>query len=188
MTLTKGKITGFVLLGVFSIFALWFINLWIGTINKEVDLFAMITEKQKSNQQIHDKMWKSIQQTGNIAEKEKTAFMEIVTAYMAPREGNTLDGRGSFMSMLKESYPTALPNLNYVKVMNIVEAGRAEFQRNMTELFDICREYTRLTERIPTRWFVDARPEKANLCKTVTSTRTTTSFSTGVDDNVDINW
>ena len=90
--------------------------------------------------------------------------------------------------MLKEAYPNALPELNYTNVLNVMEAGRAEFQRNMTELFDICREYTRLTERIPTKWFVTARPEKAELCKTVTSTRTVKSFDTGVDDNVDIDW
>lgn len=174
--------------GVLFIAGFWLVSTYVSTVNKEVDLFSMITEKQKSNQQIHDKMWKIIQQSGNIAEKEKEAFMSVVTAYMAPREGNTLDGRGSFMSMLKEAYPNALPELNYTNVLNVMEAGRAEFQRNMTELFDICREYTRLTERIPTKWFVTARPEKAELCKTVTSTRTVKSFDTGVDDNVDIDW
>lgn len=176
------------LLCVFAVIGLSILHLYVSAINKEVDLFAMITEKQKSNQQIHDKMWKTIQQSGNIAEKEKDAFMSVIKAYMEPRNSNVLDGRNSFMSMLKEAYPTNLPKLNYDRVLNIVEGGRAEFQRSMTELFDICREYTRLVERIPSKWFVDARPEKLDLCKTITSTQTTSTFASGVDDNVDINW
>lgn len=184
----KNNLGLLLVLGFTFIMGIWLLSSYVSAVNREVDLFAMITEKQKSNQQIHDKMWKTIQQTGNIAEKEKEAFMSVVNAYMNPRQGNTLDGRGSFMSMLKEAYPTNLPALNYAKVINVVESGRAEFQRSMTELFDVCREYTRLTERIPTKWFVTARPEKADLCKVVTSSRTTTAFSTGVDDSVDINW
>lgn len=184
----KSTILGLTIFGFICFLLVTFFSMYVSAVNKEVDLFAMITEKQKSNQQIHDKVWKTIQQTGNIAEKEKEAFMSVVSAYMNVREGNTLDGRGSFMSMLKEAYPTNLPALNYTKVINIVEGGRAEFQRSMTELFDICREYTSLTERIPTRWFVTARPEKAELCKTVTSSRTENAFLSGKDDNVDINW
>lgn len=188
MTTSKNTLGFLILLGFLFISIFWLITSYISAVNKEVDLFAMITEKQKSNQQIHDKMWKIIQQTGNIAEKEKEAFMSVVNSYMQVREGNTLDGRGSFMSMLKEAYPNNLPTLNYAKVMNVVESGRAEFQRSMTELFDVCREYTRLTERIPSRWFVTARPEKVELCKVVTSSRTTNAFASGVDDNIDINW
>lgn len=46
--------------GVLFITGFWLVSTYVSTVNKEVDLFSMITEKQKSNQQIHDKMWKII--------------------------------------------------------------------------------------------------------------------------------
>lgn len=176
--------TKWIILGLVGFIAIWGGISYIEYNNHEVELYELVNAKFKSNESVFDNMWKSIKQVAQVSDKEKDAFKEMISAYMAPREGNQLDGRGSFMSMLQERYPE-MPKLTYTKLADVVLAKRDEFNRTQIELQDICRQYKAFTNKMPAKWFITVR-DIEDKCIVVSSNRTKEAFISGEDNDIDI--
>lgn len=151
---------------VFSLMILLFIGgLWIKANNGEKIRYNAIEQMSENRENLFDSMWKQINQTAQIAEKEKEGFKELVNNYMSSR--GTVNGSNSFFSMLKEAYPT-IPQLSYNKIMSVVTGKRDEFQRYQTELKDRCRDYKNFTQTFPNSLFVRAR-DIEDMCEIISS-------------------
>ena len=83
------------------------------------------TEMQWKNNQIqYDNMWKVVQETAQVAERERGSFKEIFFGVMEGRYGD--DGSQAVMQWITEHNPSPSPDL-YTKVMTIIEAQRNTF-------------------------------------------------------------
>lgn len=156
----------------------------VGTLNRENSLATAIAAKQRDNKSELDRMWKTIDQTAQVAPAEKQALLDIFAGYAAARTGEGPKG-GSLANWITE----AVPNVNlttYQNLQNIITAGRDGFARRQKELLDLSREHERMLGDIPDGWICGMFGRKPISVTIVTSTRTETSFETGKDDDTSL--
>lgn len=167
----------------FSLLILLFIGgLWVKANNGEKIRYNAIEQMSENRENLFDSMWKQINQTSQIAEKEKEGFRELVNDYMNSR--GTIDGSDSFFSMLKEAYPT-MPQLSYNKIISVVTGKRDEFQRYQTELKDRCRDYKNFTQTFPNSLFVIGR-NIDDMCKIISSSTAKEVMQTKEENNIEV--
>jgi len=87
----------------------------------------------KTNQISYDTMWKTVQETAQVAEQERESFKDIFLGVMEGRYGD--DGSQAMMQWITESNPTPSPDL-YKKLMNIIESNRNTFANGQKKLAD----------------------------------------------------
>lgn len=96
---------------------------------------------------------------------------------------NRYKDKDPVMIWITEQNPS-LPQETYLKIMNSIEALRAEFQQRQTKLISIQQEHTNLLTLFPGSLFLTGR--KPLEIKIVTSSKTEAAFSTGVEDDINI--
>ena len=153
---------------------------WISYHNQEARLRNAISAQVKSNSADYDNMWKTIAQLTQVSNSYKESFKEIYVGIMDGRYGK---GDGTLMKWITESNPTFDIRL-YDKVANAIEGKRAEFTESQKRLIDLGREHDNMLGTFPGSLFLFYR-DKIDI-KIVTSTRTENAFSTGIDDNINI--
>ena len=155
-----------------------FLTMWASYSNDEHRLRNTIIAKQRDNQNQMDLMWKSISQSGQVAETERSTFIKLFTDYAHARTGGESH---PIMNWIKESVPEANPRL-FASLMNIVVSQRTQFAFRQKELLDLKREHDNLIDLFPSCLFVGGRG-KIDVT-IVTSSRTEDAFKSGKDDNV----
>ena len=148
--------------------------------NQEIELRNQAKAQQQANTVLYDKMWKTISQLAQIAEKYKDSFKDIYTKIMDARYS---DNDKLLFKFVTEQNPTLSTDL-YNQVADAVKANRAEFANVQNRLIDIKREHKNLRQKVPGKWFVGDKPELE--IKIVTSTKTEKVFESGKDDDVKV--
>ena len=173
------------LLGLAAVFAvvslaLWGISSYITYENQFASLTAQYGAQDKVNQTVYDEVWKTVKQEANITDVYADRFKEI---YVQVMDARYKDGAGQLMQWITEQNPNFTPDL-YGRLMNTIEARRAEFTNNQKRLISLHAELKKLTTTIPSSWFLSGKriPEP----RPVTSTRTGQAFDTGKDDDTSL--
>jgi hypothetical protein len=149
--------------------------------NNEIRLRNRAEAQQKKCEIVYDETWKVIAQKAQVADSYKQAFQEIFPALMEGRYGN--EKGGALMKFVTESNPNFDISL-YKDLSNAIEAKRAVFTREQSELLTINQLHKDALTIAPSSFFVGGRPPLD--IKLVTSTRTDTAFATGKDDDVSV--
>lgn len=148
--------------------------------NNEVKLRNQFAAQLKVNESTFDKMWKILQQETQIATKERDSFKETYTEIM---EAQSKAGGGSLATFLQSAGVNINSNL-FEKLMLSIESQRESFNSNQIKLIQIKNEHDNIRTMFPGSWFV-GNQEELDL-RIVTSTRTSETFKTLKDDNVDL--
>jgi hypothetical protein len=147
--------------------------------NAEVRLRNQIAAQQDANTLVYDKVWKVIAQKAQVTDQAKDSFKEI---YIPLMEGRYKQG-GQMMKWIQEQNPQFDQSI-YKDLMNSIEGLRTEFQNVQIKLRDLKREHDNLLDTAPSRWFLSGR-EKIKV-QLVTSGKTSETFSTGEENDVDV--
>jgi hypothetical protein len=148
--------------------------------NNEVSLRNQASAQIEKIEATHDKMWKIIQQKADVTDQYKEAFDSVYTHIMSERYATD---DGSLMKWIKESNPEFDSSV-YKDLSESIEVYRTEFQKSQERVLDIIREHKTLCETYPGKWFISDTSDIEYT--TVSSTRSKTVMTTGLDDDVDI--
>ena len=166
------SISAFVLVGIPAL-------MYMSYNNTEVSLRNQIKAQQRSNEAVFDNTWKIISQAAGVTSEYKNAFVEIYPKLMDSRYSTG----GDMMKWIKESNPEFDTSL-YKKLMTAIEAQRTRFTNEQRRLLDLKREHDDILVKLPSSFFVGSRGEvDVNI---VTSTKTTKTFDSGVEDDIDL--
>lgn len=155
----------------------------VGFRNTAIDLEERIKAQHTANKSNYDNMWKSFVEASQVTEKQAQEFKEIYDGLIAGRyEG---DSEVLFKAVQEQN-----PNINtdlYVKLQNMIESGRKEFDNNQKKITDIIREYnTYIRKHFISNAILNFKELDANDY-IVTSQRTTNAFESGEDEAVNLN-
>jgi len=176
-------VIGGVVAASFALLAL-ILGFWlVGTYNGAATLRNQYQSKVFANQAEFDNMWKKIQQTAQVPEAQKDAFKEIFTSYATAR---TSEGQGRMMTWIKEAVPHVNLSL-YKNLLNIITGSRDGWTRNQVELVDIANSYNQKLSVFPGNVILPMMGFEKIVPKIISSTRTENAFTTGKDDDVNLN-
>jgi hypothetical protein len=147
--------------------------------NKEIMLRNAASAQEKENETVFDKMTKTILQEAQINDKYSSDFKEVVLKNTEARYKD----KDPAMLWITEQNPQ-LPQETYLKIMNAIEALRAEFQQRQAKLISIQQEHKNLIQLFPGSIFLSGR--QVLEIKIVSSTKAKEAFSTGKEDDIDI--
>ena len=148
--------------------------------NQDARLRAQAEAQRGKIEGVHDKMWKVLQQKAQVSNEYKNAFSEI---YPALIEGRYSQGDGSLMKWIQEANPNFDTSL-YKDLMQSIEIQRTEFAKVQERMLDIIREHNVLLTTVPSKWFVSNKEQIEYTI--ISSTRSKTVMTTGLDDNVSL--
>lgn len=123
-----------------------------------------------------------MQEAAQVTDMQRDDLVKITTAAIQGRYGD--NGSRASVQFLREQNP-ALDSKIYVKIQQIVEAGREEFKVNQTRLVDTKRAYeTELGSFWSGMWLRIAGYPKINLddFKIVSTERAQDAFKKGKED------
>lgn len=130
--------SGLVVLGLVATLALIGVVSYISAANygnrAEKQLDAVWTD----NQNVLAQYTLKVQEAAQIPEMYKNDLKEVVTAALQGRYGP--DGSKGVFQWLKEAN-IPFDNKVYTKMMQIIEAGRNDFQKEQTRMIDVKRSY-----------------------------------------------
>lgn len=171
------------ILGIFVFLVIFIIALYWSYNNKEIALRKKAATQESNITAVHDKMWKTIQQSAGVAKEYAERFNEIYKDIINGRySGQGLDD-GSLMRLIQESNPDFSPSL-YNELQVQIEALRGEFAENQKIMLDIVREHETLCESYPYKFFIN---DKSPIFYTpIASSRTEDVIATRIDDNTDL--
>lgn len=162
---------------------------YIGAHNKGNAFEQQIDAKYEDLEQVYSNLGQKIVDATDIASMQKNDVIAILEATMSARYGQ--DGAQN-MLMIQE----AMPNLNntaYTKIMQIMEAGRNDFQFAQSQLNDQKRAYRTALGSFVGGTFLDmAGYPKINIgyptgtqddYPTISSNSAKQVFQTGVEDD-----
>lgn len=170
-------------LGVFGVLALGVVMLLmmgVGFHNKEVKLRNLIVNKQTDNKNQMDKMWKTISQTTQVTDEQKSALVEVFQGYTSGRPQG-----GGIMTWLQEAVPN-VDQSTFKNLQNIITAERDGFAMRQKEILDFKREHDNLVDVFPNNIFAAVLNRQKIDVTIVTSSRTEAAFETGTDDDVSL--
>jgi hypothetical protein len=170
---------GGVFVGLIVVAGALFTMMYFSTSNKEIKLRNQASAQETENKTEFDKMTKTILQLAQINEKFAEDFKQTIIGNSEAR----YNGKDPAMLFITEQNPT-LPQDTYLKIMNAIEALRAEFQQRQTKLISIAQEHKNLLTMFPSSLFLSGR-QPLDI-KIVTSTNTEKAFSTGKEDDIKI--
>ena len=148
--------------------------------NQDARLRAQAEAQRGKIEGVHDKMWKVLQQKAQVSNEYKKAFSEI---YPALIEGRYSQGDGSLMKWIQEANPNFDTSL-YKDLMQSIEIQRTEFAKVQERMLDVIREHNVLLTTVPSKWFVSNKEQIEYTV--ISSTRSKTVMTTGLDDDVSL--
>ena len=155
----------------------------VGTFNAYTSLEVNAKNLITDNKNVLDNTRKSIREAGAISDKEVEALVGIISGYADKRGANTA-GEGAVVTvgMVREAVPsvTKIETLN--RLMNIVVAGRKDWQSAQTRLISVKTEADRMISQIPGNIILPMFGKRPIEIVIVTSTETESNFATGKDD------
>jgi len=150
----------------------------------------LITAKYEDNQNVYDSYFKKLKETIQVNEIYTEDLRKVYGDAMRGRYGER--GSQAVFQFIQERNPDVDARL-YLKVQQVIESGRDDFQRSQTELLDIVRVYRNDLDTFPggtlagfmgfPRKFTRDELEK-KYGKPVTSETTRQMFEKGTGDPI----
>ena len=169
-----------ILIAIIAVVAIILVGMYIVYNNQEVALRKEADAQKGKVESVHDQMWKVIQQKAGVSEEYRETFEKVYPESISGRYNQ--DG-STAMKWIQESNPdfdTAL----YKDLMQAIEVQRSYFTQAQTRMLDIIRQRDTLLETIPSKFFIS---NKSKIDYTIiSSTRTKTVTTTGIDDDVEL--
>lgn len=167
------------LVGVASVVGMFAIMLLVGVMyvsysNSEIGLRNAVVAKQKANEAVFDKTWKTIKQITQCKDDYKESFKEVMVGMMDKRYSGD---RSALAKWVQESNIAPDPSI-FTKVMNAIESNRGEFLSNQVALLDLNREHTDIVTKFPGSLLGRSIIE----VKIVTSSKTEEAFASGREE------
>lgn len=163
-----------------ALIALILIGMYISYNNQEVRLRKEAEAQKGQVENVHDTMWKVIQQKAGVTEEYRDTFEKVFPEIIS---GRYSQGDGSAMKWIQESNPEFDTSL-YRDLMQAIEVQRMHFNQAQERMLDIIRQRETLIETIPACFFISNK-SKIDF-KLVSSTRSKGAMVTGIDDDVDL--
>jgi hypothetical protein len=179
------KITRLGVLALITILLIGSIAGMVSFSNDEIDLRSRFTQKMDERTAFYDKMWKVLNQKGQIAVKNDSSFKQNVDLIMQGRK----DAPQIMMKWVQESNPNAQYSevaALYKDLSRAVESQREGFFVQEKYIQDIVREHTNLIKKFPNNLYNIIFGRQPLVYKPITSSRTDEVIRTGKDDNVDL--
>lgn len=153
--------------------------------NDEVSLRNKFVQKTTERTAFYDKMWKTINQKGQIAVKNDSSFQKNVQLIMEGRK----DAEGIMMKWVTESNPNA--NFSEVSALykdlsRAVESNRDEFFEQEKVMQDIKLQHDNLMDRFPGSLVYSILSREKLVYKPITSDLTDEVMKTSKDNNTKI--
>lgn len=165
------------------ILGIWLFSSYVSFSNQEKRLRNQFNQKTTERTAFYDKMWKTLNQKGQIALRNDSSFRKNIDIIM----NNRKDGEGIMFKWITESNP----NANYQEVSALykdlsrsVEAEREGFFNQEKVMQAIKQEHDNLLDLFPGSLFLFNR-EKL-IYKPITSDRTDRVMETGKDNDVKV--
>ena len=194
----KGIIAALVIVGLLVVA---FGSVGIHWYDSSISYKNAIVAQNEDNQNRYDNFWKSIKEVGQVTDRYKDGFKEVLHGAIEGRYGGGNSGTKACASYIKEQNP-ALSDASYKKLIDMIEAGRADFRNAQTQLLDKQRAYRNHLESLTGSMFAslfgfpkavagDFKPGRDTDgdgvlsvldYRVVTSTKTQEAFKTGKDD------
>lgn len=140
----------------------------------------------KNNQNVLGQYSLKVKEVAKVSDKYTEALKDVVTGALTSRYGE--NGSQAVMQWIQEQNPTVDPSI-FLKIQQVIESGRNEFQLNQTTLLDQCRIYKTQTGYLYAGfWFRLTGYPKEGLdkkCTPIVSEYSNQSFETGIEKGVD---
>lgn len=161
------------------------ISQFISFSNREITLRNIFEQKKTERTAFYDKMWKIIDQKGQIAVKNDSSFRKNIDIIMAGRK----DAPQVFMKWITETNPNA--NYNTVSALysdlsRSVEAQREGFFIEEKFMQDIVLQHSNLIGTFPGSFYNIFYGRTKLDYKPITSDRTDEVMRTGKDNNTNV--
>lgn len=179
--MSKTLLSIIVILGLLAVSLVIGVTYGIGTYNRASGLRNTYESKLKANNASFDNMFKTIDQSAQVSNKQKDALKDIFTSYASARTtGGSADG--SLMKWVTESIPNVDVSI-YKTLMNTITSARESWTMRQLELVDIAREYNLMLSQFPSNVLLGAFGFVKIDAKVISSDRTVKAFETGKDDD-----
>jgi hypothetical protein len=182
------KLTLIVLVAIFSAVAFVGVTSYVSAYNYGNEAEKSIKAEYANLSNVLGNYTTSIKEAGQIPAMQTEDLERLFTGSLEARYG--ADGSQAAMQWIREQNPN-LDQSTYLKIQQMIEAGRNKFENHQQRFLDTLRVYetnrgylwTGFWLRVagyPTQEFVDAD------YKIVTSSHARESFETGIDDGVQL--
>lgn len=125
-----------------------------------------------------DNMWKSFQEIGGIADRERETAMELFVEYAQAR---TPEGAGRMMSWITEQAPNIDASI-YKDLQARLVAGRQEFRNSQTYMLELVRAHEDIIEDPFKSFFI--KNNEPFVFNVIASAETEEAVLTGRDERV----
>lgn len=148
--------------------------------NLEIALRKECEAQNKNIENVHDAMWKIIQQKAQVSDQYREAFERIYPALVA---GRYVNDKGGMMKWIQEDNPTFDTAL-YEDLMQAIEVQRTYFKAAQQRMLDLIRQRETLIESLPAKFFISNKSKIEY--KVISSTRSKQIMETRIDDDVEL--
>ena len=148
--------------------------------NLEIALRKECEAQNKNIENVHDTMWKIIQQKAQVSDQYREAFERIYPALVA---GRYVNDKGGMMKWIQEDNPTFDTAL-YEDLMQAIEVQRTYFKTAQQRMLDLIRQRETLIESLPAKFFISNKSKIEY--EVVSSSKTKQVMDARLDDDVDL--
>lgn len=158
---------------------------YISYSNQGNEFEQQIDASYKNNQNVLGQYSLKVKEAAHVGDKYSEALTQVITKALDARYGE--EGSKAAMQWITEQNPNLDPQV-YVKLQQIIEAGRNEFKVHQTTLLDQCRIYKTQTGYLWSGfWFRLAGYPKEGLekkCTIINSEYSQDAYKSGVEKGV----
>lgn len=144
-----------------------------------------IKAKYANNENIYANGTMKIMEAAQVPEMYVADLKQIVTAAISGRYGN--EGSRATFQWIQEQNPTVDPGM-YLKIQQIIEGFRNEFQNAQTGLLDQCRNYETLRGNVWSGFWLQLagypKMDIDKMCTIVSTDKARMTFETKTDTGV----
>lgn len=185
------KTTKVVLGIVISLFALLILTVvmclatYIKYANQGNEFENLINATYTNNENILGQTSLKIQEVAKVSDKYTQALKEVVNGAITNRYGE--NGSQAVMQWITEQNPTVDSQI-FMKISQVIESSRNEFQLNQTVIIDQCRIYKNSLGYVWSGFWLKLagypKSDLAKICKPISSEHAREAFETGIDKGV----
>ena len=170
-----------IVLGFFALVGVTVVGTYVSYANQGATSEQQIKAKYENMQNVLSGYSLKVAEAAQVPSMYKNAVIDVAKAAISGRYG--ANGSQATFQFLKEQNPNLDPKL-FVKIEEIIEGGRDNFQIEQTQFIDMKRSYqTQLALVWSGFWLRTAGYPKLDFSqyKTITSEHSNEAFATGVD-------
>ncbi len=174
-------IFGVLLVGTVGILGIGYISVNNTCVAKEATLNAT----KANSKSVYDNFWKKVKEVAQVPAEYNKGMGETYAKIMDARYKNSTK---VMMNWITEANPNFDSSM-YVRVQQVIESGRNDFQDSQKQMVDQVREYKTYVGKIPTSFFAGLAgyPKiKWEDFEVLSSERSDEAFKTHKDQEVDV--